>query len=135
MVFFACFLMAVVVLICGLIFQRDKLWVKILATILLVQVLFATFIISSLILLMEGGTVAWSGLLVIADFAIHLAVFLLGIFFIFKLYKDKIVKRCMLILMMLCLVFASYIFIAWNYDMNMPRIVERETKQNEEVLI
>ena len=85
MVFFACFLMAVVVLICGLIFQRDKLWVKILATILLVQVLFATFIISSLILSMEGGTVAWSGLLVIADLALHLVVFLLGIFFIFKL--------------------------------------------------
>ena len=131
MVFFGCFLMAVVVLICGLIFQRDKLWVKILATILLVQVLFVTFIISSLMFSMEGGTVAWSGLLVVADFALHLVVFLLGIFFIFKLYKDKIVKRCMILLMMFCIIFASYIFISWNYDMNMPRIVERETKQNE----
>lgn len=128
MVFFACFLMAVVVLICGLIFQRDKLWVKILATILLVQVLFATFIISSLILSMEGGTVAWSRLLVVADLALHLIVFLLGIFFIFKLYKDKIVKRCMIVWMVFCIVFATYIFISWNYDMNMPRIVERETR-------
>ena len=131
MVFFACFLMAVIVLICGLIFQRDKLWVKILATILLVQVLFVTFIISSLMFSMEGGTVAWSGLLVVADFALHLVVFLLGIFLIFKLYKDKIVKRCMIVLMVFCIIFASYIFISWNYDMNMPRIVERETKQNE----
>lgn len=77
---------------------------------------------------MEGGTVAWSGLLVVADLALHLVVFLLGIFFIFKLYKDKIVKRCMIVLMVFCIVFATYIFISWNYDMNMPRIVERETR-------